>query len=215
LLKSQRIDPGEVLDLRYRGRGWPGKFAATCKGRTAPSVFEMSYRDSWAFLQAYRPYAVHLCPDGTGEDADIVCGDPWYRPVRDGESGSSLVLVRTELGRSIMRAAIDDGYILAEPSSARALIDSQVALLNKRRALWGRLLAFRLLGLPAPQLKGFGLFRSWLGLSLAAKLQSILGTLKRILVRRYRRPLRIGVPGSASRSGAHQGEHRPHVYTIG
>ena len=75
LLKQLGIDPAQVRDLRYRGNGWPGNFAVTRRGEESPAR-EMSYQESWGFLQAYRPYSTHLCPDGTGEDADITCGDP-------------------------------------------------------------------------------------------------------------------------------------------
>lgn len=66
--------------------------------------------ESWGFLQKYRPYRCHLCPDGTGEFADISCGDPWYREIKEHETGYSLALARTQRGREILHAAIDAGY---------------------------------------------------------------------------------------------------------
>ena len=54
LLKSMGVDPAEVKDIRYRGNGWPGMFAVTLKGQSAPSHFR-SYKESWGFVQAYRP----------------------------------------------------------------------------------------------------------------------------------------------------------------
>ena len=59
----------------------------------------MSYMESWGFLQRYRPYRCYLCPDGTGELADLSCGDPWYREILEDEPGHSLVVVRTERGK--------------------------------------------------------------------------------------------------------------------
>jgi hypothetical protein len=41
------------------------------------------------------------------------------------------------------------------------------------------------LGVPAPQLRGFHLFRNWRSLSLIGKLRSFSGTLKRIVLRGY------------------------------
>ncbi len=190
LLKKLGVDPSGISALRYRGNGWPGNFAASKKGDAAPAL-QMSYKESWAFLQAFRPYSTHLCPDGTGEDADISCGDPWYREVRDGEPGSSLVVVRTERGREILRGALAAGYVTLTPATPRKLLDSQRNLINKRAAIWGRLWAFRLFGLPTPDLKGFSLFRNWRQLPLKEKLRSTLGTVRRIITRRYYRPLNI------------------------
>lgn len=189
LLRKMGVPETKVTDLRYRGNGWPGNFAVTQNGNSAPSV-KMSYRESWGFLQAYRPYSTHLCPDGTGEDADISCGDPWYREIKDGEAGSSLVVVRTERGREIVRGAIKAGYLTLQRAEPQKLLDSQRNLLAKRGAIWGRIAAFKAFGLPTPKLKGFALFENWRQLSLNEKLRSTLGTARRTVTRGYFRPLR-------------------------
>ncbi len=188
LLKTMGIDPNQVQELRYRGNGWPGNFAVTLKGQSIP-VGQKTYKESWGILQAYRPYSTHVCPDGTGEDADISCGDPWYREVRNGEAGSSLVVVRTERGREIICKAIEAGYVVLEQADPQKLVDSQRNLLAKRGAIWGRLLAFKLFGLPTTRLKGFSLFRNWCRLLFNDKWRSILGTVRRIFTRKYFRPL--------------------------
>jgi coenzyme F420 hydrogenase subunit beta len=188
LLKKLGVEPGELGDLRYRGWGWPGHFAVTTRGQSEPS-HRLTYQESWSFLQKFRPYSVHLWPDDTGEAADISCGDPWYREVKPGEPGSSLVVVRTELGRDIVRGAIQSGYMALNPAEPWKLEQSQKNLLNKRRAVWGRRLAFRLFGLPVTRLTGFPLFQLWLGLPFKDKLKSTLGTARRILQRKYYRPL--------------------------
>ena len=58
----------------------------------------------------------------------------------------------------------------------------------------------KLLGLPAPRLRGFSLFKNWRRLSLEEKLRSTIGTLRRIITRRYHRPLRLK---------ASEGENKP------
>lgn len=188
LLQSMGVDPSQVQDLRYRGNGWPGLFAVTLKGQSAPSHFR-TYKESWGFVQAYRPFSVHLCPDGTGEDADISCGDPWYRNVKPGEPGSSLVVVRTERGRRIVRAAIDAGYVELQPAEPWKLLRSQEGLFEKRGAIWGRIATLKLLFIPVPRLRGFGLFLNWRRLPLKQKLRSTLGTVRRAFARRYFRSL--------------------------
>ena len=190
LLKTMGFNPNQVENLRYRGNGWPGHFAVTLRGQSVPAG-QMTYKESWGFLQKYRPYSTHLCPDGTGEDADISCGDPWYREVGDGELGSSLVVVRTGRGREIIRKAIESGYVSLERANVQKLVDSQRNLLTKRGAIWGRLLAFKLLGLPTTRLKGFSLFKNWRRLPLREKLRSILGTVWRIITRKYYQPLKV------------------------
>jgi coenzyme F420 hydrogenase subunit beta len=187
LLKAMGVNPAEVKDIRYRGNGWPGMFAVTLKGQSAPSYLR-TYKESWGFVQAYRPLSTHLCPDGTGEDADISCGDPWYRPIQEGEPGSSLAVVRTEKGSRIIRHAIAAGYLELKSSEPWKLLQSQKNLLTKRGAVAGRVATLRSLGLPAPKLKGFSLLQNWSKLSFGEKVRSTVGTLRRAVTRGYFRP---------------------------
>ncbi len=185
LLIKEGINVKEVKSLRYRGNGWPGKFIAVMDNGTD---IELSYQESWGFLQAYRPFRCHLCPEGTGDAADVACGDPWYKDVKENDRGSSLILVRSEIGRKILYNAIKDGYIVAQKVEPSKITKSQYNLLSRKMAIWGRLLAFKIIGIPSPKFKGFYLLRNWMSNSLVGKMKSILGTFKRILMRRYYRP---------------------------
>lgn len=187
LLKHLNIDPGAVEDIRYRGKGWPGEATVRLKGEEKPSG-KLSYMESWGFLQKYRPYRCYLCPDGTSELADIACGDPWYREIHQGESGYSLALVRTEKGRRILHGAMEVGYVSLKPAESKILVLSQKNLLEKRKTIWGRLIAMKLFLIPTPHFTGFFLFKNWNHLSLKNKIRSVLGTIRRIVQRKYYTP---------------------------
>lgn len=190
VLRSLGVDPGEVEGYRYRGNGWPGNFSAKLEGvgRANP---ETSYRQSWSIAQAFRPLSTHLCPDGSGEDADISCGDPWYQEIEDDDPGRSLVLVRTEAGRRLVHAAIKAGYVHLTPAEPWKVSKSQEGLTAKRGAVGGRVSVMRLLGLPTPRLRGFSLLKNWLALGCSGKLRSTVGTVRRVLKRGYTRPLSL------------------------
>ncbi len=184
LLEKHGIQPEDVEELRYRGRGWPGHFAVRLKGD--PDWRNLAtYAEAWGFLQAYRPYRCYLCPDGTSEFADISCGDPWYREVEPGEPGTSLVVVRTAKGRDIVRRAIEAGAVQLERVDSQTLAMSQRELQFKRGAIWGRVLTLKALGIPAPRFRGFSLFRNWLRIPFGHQLRSIVGTLRRAIKRKY------------------------------
>jgi coenzyme F420 hydrogenase subunit beta len=191
LLREHNIDPDEVSELRYRGMGWPGMAAIRRKNDKEPFI-QLSYQDSWGFVQKYRPFRCYLCPDLTAEFADISVGDPWYREVGENEPGQSLILIRTEKGRKIFREAIESGYVKAVRAEPDILYKSQKNLLGKRQAIWGRLLAMKMLGIPYPELKGFHLFENWLDLPAREKVKSVLGTARRIVQRNYFKPLDYG-----------------------
>jgi len=194
LLESMGIVPRDLGSLRYRGKGWPGHFAPVVKGEEEPRD-EMTYRESWASLQAHRPWSAHLWPDGGGELADISCGDPWYEEPDGSNPGFSIVVVRTERGRRILEGAVKAGYLELNPAEAWKLERSQSGLLRKKGAVWGRLLAMRVSGMPVPRFSGAALFTCWKTISVDEKLKSFAGTLRRIFSRGLRKPYRPS-PGS-------------------
>ncbi len=189
LLRLNGINPEKVEGIRYRGKGWPGKFTVKVKEEERPRDV-MTYMDSWGFVQKYRPYRCYLCPDATSEFADISCGDPWYRRIEEGEQGYSLVLVRTERGRKIPRSAIDSGYVVLQRTDPSILEASQPGMPSKRGAVWGRLLAMKAFGIPTPRLEGFSLYKNWQRLTFKDRARSILGTARRIVQRGYYKPLK-------------------------
>lgn len=185
LLESLKVRTDCVSQIRYRGRGWPGNFTVWTNGSDRPAI-EIPYLDAWEFLQKYRPYRCYLCPDGTGEFADISCGDPWYRMDRN-NPGYSLILLRTNHGQQIFHRAMESGYIKADRVDPSCLPLSQPGFPDKRGAIWGRLLALKMFGIPTPRYDGWPLFGCWRKLSVQQKVRSIIGTFKRIMQRRYYR----------------------------
>jgi coenzyme F420 hydrogenase subunit beta len=187
LLRTHSVDPASVCAFRFRGMGWPGMARAHFKNPSA-KPFELSYQQSWGFINRYRPFRCHLCPDLTAEAADISVGDPWYREVGDDEPGQSLILIRTERGQEVFHQAMKHGCVIAQKCAPNVILKSQHNLLTKRQAIWGRLLAMRFFAIPRPELSGFHLFENWQDLSVKEKAKSFLGTAKRIIQRKYYRP---------------------------
>lgn len=189
LLNALDVAPEEIKELRYRGYGWPGMTFAKLKGENGKK-YQMSYEQSWGgILNHYAQFRCRLCPDSTGEFADIACGDPWHRKPKEDEPGQSLILVRTERGRTVLQKAIATGYIKSQQVNWRILCQSQEALLNKRRNLFGRLLAMRMMRIPTPHFYGFSLFTNWFSLSMIGKIRSVLGMLHRVMSRKLYKPL--------------------------
>lgn len=188
LLDKLGVNPNYVAEIRYRGHSWPGMTTVKLKG-TDGEQRKMAYEESWGnILSKHGQLRCRLCPDGTGEFADIACGDPWYRKIKSNEPGRSLVLVRTEKGRKILKEALMTGYVKLRRADSYTVLASQPSLLNKRRQLWGRLLAMRMMRIPTPHFRGFSLFTNWWRLSASDKIRSVLGTLRRIIFRKLFRP---------------------------
>lgn len=187
LLVRRGIDPASVEKIRFRGQGWPGHFLVTRKDESTPAL-KMSYKESWGQLQSHRPWSVQMWPDGTGELADITCGDPWYESPDGINPGFSLVIARTPRGVEILRGAREKGYLNLRPAETWKLERSQSGLLKKKGAIWARRIVSSLFGIPTTRFHGLRLFPCWRRLSLGERLRSLLGTARRIVTRKlYRR----------------------------
>lgn len=182
-----------LIALRYRGCGWPGKTTAIDTKNISRAL---TYQQSWGnILQKYRQWRCYICPDHSGEFADISVGDPWYRDIGENEKGRSLIIVRSEKGKRIIQRALNAGYLIAEEMEPGVLPASQPNLLRTRAMLWGRLMALKLNGVPCPTYKGFHLASSWKNnLTLKEKALSVLGTFKRI----YKKRLKKSIQGITS-----------------
>jgi coenzyme F420 hydrogenase subunit beta len=185
-------DVDSVKELRYRGNGWPGHWTATYEQKDGvKQTKKMSYYDSWGFLQRYRQWRCYICPDHSGEFADIAVADPWYREIEEGEPGRSLIIARTKRGQDIIKHAADAGYITIASADPTILPRSQPELLKSRGALWARLPVLRLMGVPVPKYRGFSLFPFWLELSFNKKVQSVFGTVRRVFVKKLRKRVEL------------------------
>lgn len=177
-----------LSELKYRGSGWPGDMQATWQDDAGTvQTKSTSYADGWGnILQKYRQWRCHTCADHTGETADISVGDPWQTPPDGVAHGKSLIVVRTARGREFMRRAMNAGYIVAEPRPSEILFDAQPNLFVTKGAVWARSLITSLLGRGAPSLRRDS-FACWLQLPTKTKIQSIVGTAKRVFTKKLYR----------------------------
>lgn len=189
LLEKLSIKKEAVNHLSYRGDGWPGGFSII--GKNGKKRKLLDYIKSWHFLQKYRSFRCHICPDGLGELCDISCGDAWHRySEKVDDPGLSLAMVRTHRGEEIISKAMASGYIKLTPSSPERVIAAQ-GLVERRKVVFGRQLAMKILIVPTTKFIGFKLFKSWLQTSPIIMVKSVLGTLRRLVLRGlwHRNPL--------------------------
>jgi coenzyme F420 hydrogenase subunit beta len=184
-------DPSALVSLRYRGNGWPGKATAVVRLPDGSEETKLlCYERSWGgILSRNVQWRCRLCPDHTGEFADIAVGDPWHKPPTGDDPGRSLIVARTPRGRQIVESAISDGYLTCWQVAPRNIALSQPSLLKARASVWGRLMTCRVLGRPTPHFGRMPLFKNWLlQLSLKEKMRSVVGTARRLFRQSHGRP---------------------------
>lgn len=186
-LKERNVNSNEIEDVRFRGSGWPGNLSFLNKKNHERITLE-PYEKVWDYVQRYRPLRCYLCADGTGETADISCGDAWHLDVKTSQPGVSLIITRTKMGQKIVEEACKSGVVNIKPSNLSNVIRAQRGLLSRKQELFGRYLFLKLFGIPVPLYKGWQLAYLWGTSSPTSIFRSIASTLKRILIRKLYKP---------------------------
>jgi coenzyme F420 hydrogenase subunit beta len=183
-LRRMKVDPANVKALRYRGQGWPGRMTAETQAGTA----SLSYAESWGDLLSPRvQLRCKLCPDGTGEHADLVAADAWMTadgyPDFEERDGISALLARNSRGADLLRRCIDAGDVHAAPLRLDELTAMQPFQVRRKRATLARLVGWAAAGRPLPCYRGMRLWRNAAAAGPVSLLRSFAGT----LVRAWRR----------------------------
>ena len=142
--------------LSYRGHGWPGK--AYAEGYDG-AFGEMNYESSWGKILGRDIRNVcKYCMIGTGEYADISCGDAWYltednEPSFVEKPGRNIIFGRTDNGISIIKKAAESGYIEIEnfSDSIELLKYMQPSHYDKKNSMISKVLGMRIFFKPVPR----------------------------------------------------------------
>jgi coenzyme F420 hydrogenase subunit beta len=143
LIRSMGGEPEGVRRFRYRGDGWPGMARADmADGR----VLQTDYTTSWGtVLNQHLQFRCKICPDGTGEFADIVCADAWHGadgyPDFTERAGRSLVLTRTAQGEALLQAACAAHAVAVAPLPVADIARMQPYQVLRKQVVLGRVLA--------------------------------------------------------------------------
>jgi coenzyme F420 hydrogenase subunit beta len=186
VLAALGVTAEDTARFRYRGNGWPGRAVAVAQDGSKAS---MTYHESWGgILSKHVQHRCKICADGTGTAADIVCADAWESdtsgyPLFDEAPGISLIVARTEVGARLIAAARNAGHLETAPFDIEQLTAIQPGQRERRRALFARLMALRLLHRPIPDYRGLQIGAAARQNSLRRTIRNFLGTLRRALFR--------------------------------
>jgi spermidine/putrescine transport system permease protein len=152
------LRPEDVNLLRYRGHGCPGATQIEAKdGR----VFTQTYDDTWSEeLNQEIQFRCKICPDGTGEQADLACGDAWIGV--DGyayaeHEGWNSIIARTSAGDRVLSAMEAAGVVTIAPITTEDLGRMQPHQVERKQAVLARLAGLALRRAPIPRYRGFRL----------------------------------------------------------
>ena len=139
LLDEIDVPEDDLTLFRYRGYGNPGRTRVEVRDGRA---FERTYQELWEDEAGWRIQTrCKICPDATGEAADIAAADIWPEATPTGEdAGLNGIITRTPTGQALMEAAIASGDLVAGARHGPRDYDHfQPHQISKKRALAARL----------------------------------------------------------------------------
>jgi coenzyme F420 hydrogenase subunit beta len=157
LFRRMNIDPDNILRLRYRSGGWPGrKMVAqveSLKNRGRYSNVTLFDRDSsllqsylyrFCFSGSFFPDICLACKDQTAEHADISLGDAWIpRYLSSDKVGTNIINCRTRIAQELLERMFDENLICLEDASPEDIISSQGnCLVGKKIGAWADYMNF-------------------------------------------------------------------------
>jgi len=145
LLQKLGIEKKDVIEINYRGEGWPGEMSVTLKNGNKKYI---SSQKIWSaiFGSFFIPARCLTCCDLTNELSDISLGDAWLPELKKDKTGTSVIITRTETGERILQNAKAKGKILIQEINEAKVVESQKnQLFFKKKNLNARLKIQRLI----------------------------------------------------------------------
>lgn len=123
LLHQISCKSSNILNIEYRGNGWPGSMRIKLSPRLSLSL--PSYWNT-GFGQYFSSIGCMLCSDQTNELADISFGDAWLPEImREDRIGTSIVVSRNKIGQYYLEKAVLGKVITLHKIDRRKLLESQ------------------------------------------------------------------------------------------
>lgn len=126
LLKKLGVEKNDIVDLKYRGKGYPGGFFV----KTEEKEYFLDKHIYNLINPVFIPKRCLVCNDLTNEFADISVGDIWKKS--DG-TGWSSIIIRTSLGKEVFTGATQHRYLFHEELQYNDLISSHHHLIQYKK----------------------------------------------------------------------------------
>lgn len=129
LLQRVKVNPSDVIQLNYRGDGWPGFVKLHHKNN------ELSLPNYVGFvgMHFFCPTRCLKCSDGVCELADISFGDAWLPEFSDDKIGTSLIISKSERGEKIVDMMMHRNVIKLEKINVERVVLSQIEVLHSKK----------------------------------------------------------------------------------
>jgi len=148
ILQNHQIPRDKVSSFEYRGHGWPGYMTAVLRDNSRLVIPLIgNWNSYWPVFSTFMftPMRCTMCPDQSGEFADISLGDAWLPELRGDKIGESIIVTRTEIAEKLVSNMASSKKISLRRIHADKVKQSQALNLTfKKRDLSTRLSMLKL-----------------------------------------------------------------------
>lgn len=152
LAEIHKIDYYNLKTFRFRGEGQPGGLLfIENNGKTAATPYPQ-----YVGLNGYsKMHRCFVCPDATGELADIACGDAWIQRFQEDMSPWSMIICRNKKAENIIKDMGEKGAMtLADVSTDEIKLSQRFNLNSKKTRQKARMSLYKILRKSIPEFDG-------------------------------------------------------------
>lgn len=154
LAEIHQVDYHNLCDFRFCGEGQPGSLRFIDNtGKVASTSYPL-----YVGLNGYsKMLRCHLCPDATGELADIACGDAWISRFQKDKNTWSMIICRNNNSKELVENMEKDGVIAtASVTSDEVEFSQRLNLASKKKRQLARMNLYDKLDYYVPDFKNHG-----------------------------------------------------------
>jgi len=144
LMQKYQIKQNKILNLHFRGEGWPGNLRLKTKNVN----LKIPYVQYWPIIQPwFSPRRCEICISGFNKDSDVSCGDAWLPELIENDNiGTSIIISRTKKGDLLIENLITNNFIKAKEVSYKTMIQTQNSMIRFRHlSLYTRIKVLKVL----------------------------------------------------------------------
>lgn len=132
------IDKNDVLNMQYRGNGWPSGIQIWLKNNTI--VKKDNWTEPWISIHQsnlFKPKRCLFCKQDLGKSADINLADPWLEKYKLNEkTGATLCILCSKEGKNVFNDIVASNEIEVIPSNYNEYAIAEKPNVHKELSLY-------------------------------------------------------------------------------
>ena len=127
------IDKKDVLNIQYRGKGWPSGIRIKLKDGT--EVYRENYTYPWTLMHKsllYRPERCLFCKEKTNIHSDVTLADPWLKEYMENDKTGNSFIISNREGDAVLNEMEKEVLLVLRDSDEKEFIESQLGTIEAK-----------------------------------------------------------------------------------